>query len=202
MGRSRDRPGCSPRFLRGGGLRGRQDLVGRLAGCRARRRGSRRWPRVCCRPIASRSRSRAAAGRWRGSSSRTCNGWWWWSHRMTLGLAVLGLRRTSWTRERWPVCCGKASLRRCGCRMSAAGFCAAGWRAANSSHAPAPVSRTRSMPRCSAGLRNGRRALICSASRAGNGWLVWSCRWRSARRSTPVSGRSSSWTLRSRRSSG
>ena len=61
------------------------------------RRGSRRWPRVSWRPTASRSRSRAAAGRWRGSSSRTCNGWWW-SVGMTLGSAVLGLRRTSWTR--------------------------------------------------------------------------------------------------------
>ena len=34
--------------------------------------------------------------------------------------------------RRWRACCGRASLRRCGCPMSAAGSCAAGSRAASS----------------------------------------------------------------------
>ena len=70
--------------------------------------------------------------------------------------------------------------------MSAAGCCAAGWRAASSWCARARARRTRSTRCCSAGCRASRRALTCSASRAASGWLAWSCRWRSASRSTPA----------------
>ena len=63
----------------------------------------------------------------------------------------------------------KVSLRRCGCPMSAAGSCAAGWLAASNWSARARQPRTRSTPRCSAGCRPSRHALICSESRAASG---------------------------------
>ncbi len=50
-------------------------------------------------------------------------------------------------------CCGGVSLRRCGCRMSVAGCCAAGSRVASSWCAHAPGPRTRSTRCCSAGCR-------------------------------------------------
>jgi hypothetical protein len=40
----------------------------------------------------------------------------------------------------------RASLRRCGCPMSAPVWCAGGWRVASSWCAPAPASRTRCTP--------------------------------------------------------
>ena len=55
--------------------------------------------------------------------------------------------------------------------MSAAGSCAAGWRAASSWSAPARGPRTRSTPACSGGFRPSRRALTCSGSRAAGGSL-------------------------------
>jgi transposase len=45
-------------------------------------------------------------------------------------------------------------------------------------------------------------SLTCSASRAAGGWLISSCRSRSANRSTRGCGRSRSWTQRSPRSTG
>jgi transposase len=89
----------------------------------------------------------------------------------TLGSPALGRRPTSWTRGRWRAFCGWASLRRCGCLMSAAGFCAADWLAGSSWCGHARGSRTRSTPVFSAGCRKGRRARACSGSKAG-GWLA------------------------------
>ena len=108
------------------------------------------------------------------------------SVRMTPGSRARGRRPTSSTLARWRACCGRVSLRRCGCPMSAAGSCAGGWRAASSWSARARGRRTRSTRCCSAGCRASRRALTCSASRAASGWPAWSCRWRSASPSTPA----------------
>ena len=88
---------------------------------------------------------------------------------MTPGSAAPGRRRTGSTRARWRACCGGASLRRCGCLMSVAGFCAGGSRGASSWCALARARRTRSTRCCSAGCRSGRRALTCSGSRAASG---------------------------------
>ena len=74
---------------------------------------------------------RAAAGRWRGSSSRTSIGWSW-SARMTPGSRRRARRPTGSTRARWRGCCGRASWSRCGCPTSAAACCGAGWRGASS----------------------------------------------------------------------
>ena len=70
--------------------------------------------------------------------------------------------------------------------MSAAGCCAAGWRAASSSCAAGREPRTRSRRCWRAGCRPGPGSLTCSASRAAGGWLIWSCRSRSASRSMPA----------------
>ena len=63
-------------------------------------------------------------------------------------------------------------------------------------------ARTRSTPCCSAGCRASRRARTCSASKAASGLQAWSFRSRSASPSTPRSVTSTSWTMRSARSSG
>ena len=127
------------------------------------------------RRIGWRWRSPAAAGRWRGSSSRTSSGWSW-SARMTPGSRRRARRPTGWTRARWRGCCGRASWSRCGCPMSAAACCAAGWRGASSWCTRARARRTRSTRCCSAACRASRRARTCSASRAAGGWPASSCR--------------------------
>ncbi len=48
------------------------------------------------------------------------------------GITSARAKTTSWTRASWLRCCGRVSLRRCGCPMSAPGSCAAGSRAASS----------------------------------------------------------------------
>ena len=50
----------------------------------------------------------------------------WSSARTTPGSVAPARRPTSSMPGRWRACCGVASLRRCGCRMSAAGSCVAG----------------------------------------------------------------------------
>ena len=69
------------------------------------------------------------------------------------GIITRGPRRTSSTPGRWRIFCGEASLRRCGCPMSAAGFCAGGWRVASSWCGLARARRTRSTRPCSAELQ-------------------------------------------------
>ena len=100
---------------------------------------------------------------------------WWWSARMTPGSRRRARRPTGWTRARWRGCCGRASLSRCGCPMSAAACCAGGWRGASSSCTRARARRTRSTRCCSAGCRASRRARTCSASRAASGSPASSC---------------------------
>ena len=67
------------------------------------------------------------------------------------GIARRARRRTSWMPGLWRCCCGGVSLTRCGCRMSAAGSCGAGWRVVSSSSGHARGQRTRFMRCCSAG---------------------------------------------------
>ena len=110
---------------------------------------------------------------------------WSWSARMTPGSRRRARRPTGSTRARWRGCCGRASLSRCGCPMSAAACCAAGWRGASSWCTRARARRTRSTRCCSAACRASRRARTCSASRAAGGWPGSSCRSRSASPSTP-----------------
>ena len=52
--------------------------------------------------------------------------------RMTLASAARARTPTSSTLAPWRACCGKGSLTRCGCPMSAAGSCIVGSRAASS----------------------------------------------------------------------
>src|SRR5215216_1069142 len=72
------------------------------------------------------------------------------------GITRARAKSDGWTRARWPGCCGRGSLSRCGCPMSAAGCCGGGWRDASSWCTRAHGPRTRSTPSCSAGCRASR----------------------------------------------
>ena len=125
----------------------------------------------------------------------------WWSRRTTPGSRRRGPRPTGSTPARWRACCGGASLRRCGCPMSAPACCGGGWRAASSwSHAHRGQERG---ARGADAPAAGQAAVLDLFGVKGRKWLArFSCRPRRPRPCRPRCGRSRSWTARSSRSSG